>query len=65
MLFLAIKSGTIKEVERSRVDHSSRANKFILTFSLETTLLNTGELHITMPAPGLPAFTTDTPCTWK
>ncbi len=62
MLVLAAFSGSIQEVERTRVDHSSRANKFIITFSLDTTLEATGELHITMPAPGIPAFTTTTLC---
>jgi len=64
-LVLAVFAGSILEVERTRVDHSSRANKFIITFALDTTLASTGELHITMPPPGIPAFTTSTVCEWN
>jgi len=49
-------------MERTKVDYSSRATKLILTFKLASYLDATGEMILQMPEPGIPPFTSQTPC---
>ena len=58
-------SGTITEIERTRFDHSSRATKLILTFQLDSFMDISGQMILDMPPPGIPVFTSATPCRWN
>jgi len=65
LVIVIVLSETITEMERTRLDHSSRATKLILTFKLDSLLDISGEMILDMPAPGIPIFTTSTPCRWN